>query len=383
MHGPSKHNVKRRVLTLLLPTILFAGFLVFFHETKQAPQANLPSQIRVWHSNQQQVGDLGNMQDDFNLMGTLIPADGYKSLTYNLNQGDPVTLNIGQGAFGYKRLAKAGHFNADIPISTLLHGENKIVLMAVNNQDQKITQEVQVNRLDGDCTLPYHIEWSKVTNPQHVGQYVDGEWYLTDEGLRTKHTGYDRLFLIGNRNWKDYEVTLPVTVHHISKKTGHLHGGNGVGIVMRFTGHVVGGHRNFPDEQPKWGYQPFGAIGWLRWKEGWTWLAPELQFHRGDTDGHIDHGRFSLKRNKRYHLKLRCETNPDDAQGQGVTTYSFKIWPDEKKEPGNWTWQESQTSKFALRRGGPALVAHHVDVTFGDVLVIPLPLKAGNSPLVM
>jgi hypothetical protein len=80
-------------------------------------------------------------------------------------------------------------------------------------------------------------------------------------------------------------------------------------------------------------------------------------------------GRFPVKLGRVYSVLLACETLPEDAQGRGVTRYSFKIWDAEQPEPGDWDWQQVQASETALRFGGLALVAHHADVSFGDLAI--------------
>jgi hypothetical protein len=75
-------------------------------------------------------------------------------------------------------------------------------------------------------------------------------------------------------------------------------------------------------------------------------------------------------------MRYACQTLPDAPDGSGVTRYSYKVWDAFGPEPHQWTWQQTQTSRYALRRGGAALLAHHVDVTFGDVEIRP----ASSSP---
>ena len=48
----------------------------------------------------------------------------------------------------------------------------------------------------------------------------------------------------------------------------------------------------------------------------------------------------------------------------------------------DWSFQVTQESSLALRTGGVALVAHHVDATFGDVTITALgpgPSSAGGT----
>ncbi|MGY8826118.1 MAG: hypothetical protein ACKVJG_19640 [Candidatus Latescibacterota bacterium] len=42
------------------------------------------------------------------------------------------------------------------------------------------------------------------------------------------------------------------------------------------------------------------------------------------------------------------------------------------REPNVWDWQVEQTSEHALLTGGPVLLAHHVNASFGDVEIIDL-----------
>jgi hypothetical protein len=163
-----------------------------------------------------------------------------------------------------------------------------------------------------------------------------------------------------------------VKIHEVTPETRPLSGGNGLGVVLRFTGHVIGGPRRFPIAQPKWGYQPFGAIAWLRWKRGDADGAAFQQFHPGDTKDTANHGKVEVRLGETYVLKALCQTLPDDEQGRGVTRYAFKFWHAATDEPQAWDWEHVQASRDALRHGGVALLAHHVDASFGDISIVPL-----------
>ena len=335
---------------------------------------NIPDgpEIVIWHGLYQKVGHLGNAQDDFNVMGKVSPADSIASLTYSLNNGPFNRLNFGEDTPGYRRFAELGHFNADISISELLSGENIVEIIATDKNGQQMSQNVIVDLQSGSYPLPVYIDWSKTTDPQDVGQYVDGHWELEPDGLRTKHIGYDRIFLIGEKSWQDYEITVTAQINQISETTSRVSGGNGVGILFRFTGHVNGGHRHFPKMQPKWGYQPFGAITWLRWSLDKSANMPFTQFYRGDNDIAPNHGQFPVEPGATYWMKAKCQTLQDLSDGDGVSCYSFKIWRDGENEPAQWNWQETQVSKHANRKGGVALLAHHVDVTFGNITIVSI-----------
>lgn len=332
--------------------------------TPEAPR------IEIWHGEEQRVGHLGIAQNDFNVLGHVEPWQEVEELAWKVNGriGSPMHFHT------FRRLAEDGDFNADIPLSSFPPGETRTVSIHAQFRDgTELEKSIKVTRESGSSPLPMEIDWSEVKNPQDVGQYVDGKWEQTDLGLHTAQIGYDRIFLIGNQTWTDYEVQTSVVIHEVSKSPGPMSGGPGLGILCRFVGHVVGGHRNFPAAQPKWGYQPFGAIGWLRWRRDEGYKRPALlQFYPGDNDHATDYGEYAPEIGARQRIRVRCITLPDTTDGEGVTEYSFKIWPADTQEPSDWTWQHVQTSAHALRSGGLVLLAHHVDATFGNVTITPI-----------
>jgi hypothetical protein len=367
---------QRKKLVLALTAIAAVGLVAVIDTSARFSAAGgANARIQIWHGAEQKVGHLGDAQDDFNLVGHVEESHKLVSLQYAVNDSIPVELNFRS----YRRLAMHGHFNADIPIAALAPGLNTIEINGRFVDGIEARQVVSLTRLSGSIPLPLHVDWSEMSDPQNVGQYVDGHWRLGEHGLRTTLVAYDRLFLLGDGTWQDYQITAVVTVHEVAAETSPLSGGNGLGFVMRFAGHVVGGPRRFPIAQPKWGYQPFGAIAWLRWHRGEPNGPATRQFMRGDADETADYDAVEIRAGEPYILKAFCQTLPDDAEGRGVTRYAFKIWHAAAPEPSSWDWEHVQVSEHALRRGGVALVAHHVDASFGDISVVPLPAAAPES----
>jgi hypothetical protein len=358
-------KIPRTLLVLAAAAVGLAGLFTAAHHLASAADS---ARIEVWHGLEQRVGHLGDAQVDFNLLGRVPEAEQLFSLQYGVGDAPPVELNFR----AYRRLAADGHFNADIPIESLAPGPNRITLEARFADGSVARRVVTVTRLEGASQLPVAIDWAEVSDPQDVGQYVDGEWRQGEHGLRPAHVGYDRLFLIGERDWQDYEVTAEVILHGVAAETAPASGGNGLGLILRFAGHSVGGAARFPVAQPKWGYQPFGAIAWLRWQRGDPDGPAVRQFLGGGGKTEADHGTIALRPGERYVIKARAESLPDDDQGRGVTRYAFKIWPAGAEEPADWDWQEVHASRDALRRGGLGLLAHHVDASFGRIRIVPL-----------
>lgn len=322
--------------------------------------------IDIWHGDSQRIGHLGAAQDDFNVLGHIEPWREIDTLTWSLNEQVPVPLSFR----AFRRLVADGDFNVDIPIGRLRTGANTITLTTRLRDGRSLSRALTLTKESGDSRLPFTIEWRKVARPQDVGQIIDGHWELTPAGLRTRQVGYDRIFLIGERTWQDYEARTTFTVH---ARAGETAKDAGVGLLARFTGHVTGGPEHFPSGQPKWGFRPFGCIAWLRWRGPEMNADPQKQFFPGANARPMSLGPYSFQLGQTYAIRLACRTLLDAPSGDGVTSYQFKLWRIDEPEPAAWTWQQTQTSRDALRRGGVALLAHYVDVTFGDVSVSALP----------
>lgn len=322
-----------------------------------------PLSITIWQGRQQRFGHVGDPTPAINILGNVFAANGLASLTYSLNGRPEVTLSRGPDL---QRLQDRGDFNADIPIATLLNGTNRIVLRARDSINQSLLDTVLVTYAAGNTwPLPYSIDWRTAGRIENVAQVLDGLWAI-DAGagtLRTLQLGYDRLVAIGEQTWRDYEITVPVTIHGIdSSGFAPPSNGAGIGFILRWPGHsdlpvsVAG-------RQPKTGYLPLGAIAWYRYSptaERLVITGNNLQTLAQETNGRrLVHG-------VRYVFKARVESVP----GVGGR-YGIKIWQAGLPEPAAWdlTGQEELTDP---QQGSAVLIAHHVDVSFGAVTVTPL-----------
>ncbi len=324
-----------------------------------------PLALSLYYGDTQRVGHLGAGQRDYNVLG----ETSARRLTYSLNGGREHAVTVSHEPFGFRRLGGPGHFNVDVALTDLRHGRNDLVLRARHRDGSQLEQRVVLDRVEGSTPLPFEVDWSAVTSPESVGWCVDGLWSIQDHALRSAYPAYDRLFAVGDESWRDYEVRTCVTVHAVAPETGPYSGGNGLGIVFRFQGHTVGGPLDFPEAQPKWGYLPFGAITWLRWRKGAPGEDPSYQFYRGDRNELADHGTLDFTPGRTYVFVASCESLADDPSGAGRTRYRMKVWDAASPEPSAPAYEVVQVSQDALRSGGFAFVAHHVDASFGDLVV--------------
>lgn len=315
-----------------------------------APSGN--TAFDLWYGDTQTFGQNGKPQVWADVLGTVSDGDGLASLSYSLNGGAQNPLSIGSDG---RRLQGAGDFIVQIPYSSLTPGVNTIVLRGVDAQGNVSTKNVTANYIDGSIPSPdLDIDWDNVANLQDVVQPVDGRWISTAAGAKNISIGYDRLIDIGDMNWTDYEITVPITVHSWNPSgVGGINGYPGAGFILRWNGHT-----NDPPvaTQPLSGWNPFGNVVWYRWDDTGGKSSTFEQGNLNDSTGAV------LQYNVTYMYKVRIETVP----GQG-TLYSKKVWRASDPEPADWTRQAYGATDVA--HGSILFIAHWTQMTVGDITI--------------
>lgn len=316
--------------------------------------------IDVWYGSRQSFGQPGLSQRWINILGNVTPASGstLETVAFSLNGGPAEALNLGPDT---RRLADAGDFNVELDPALLLDGSNQVVISATDSLSRTRLATVEVVYAAGrEWPLPYTIDWSSVTTLTEAIQIVDGLWEIEDNGLRTTQIDYDRVIAFGDIGWSDYEILVPITINGYETNIDPIVSVSaGFGITPRWTGHSDDPPVCAPDYRPHCGWLPSGFNGWYDMGEDAFYLKPpdfsdpEIDMNVGDT----------------YWWRLRTETN-----GNGVT-YSVKVWPVGDPEPEDWTLSEG-LGTTQNKAGSLVVVAHHVDLTLGDVQVRPLNTEA-------
>lgn len=303
--------------------------------------------IDVWYGNSQDFGSPGNPQNWVNVLGNVMDASDITSLSFTLNGGSAQTLSIGPDD---RRLERMGDFNVEIDYQDLNPGANTVVITAVDSKGNTAQENVTVNWTPSTTwPIPYTVDWSTFSNPADAVQIVDGEWELDAGGLRISEFGYDRVFAIGDLNWDEYEVTVPITIDAIDPSGFQPPSTSpGFGLTARWTGHT---DSPVVCPQPHCGWQPSGAGAWYDIGQG----GPLKLDGNSDPSVDIDVG-------DTYYWKFRVENIP------GGTLYSLRVWESGQSEPGSWniTRQRGPTDE---QNGSMIFIAHHVDATFGDITV--------------
>ena len=321
----------------------------------------------LWYGSNLRFGELGIPQRWANVLGSVSDPDGIASLSYRLNGGPLIPMGIGPDD---RRLANAGDFNVDLLTSTLSLGANQVLLRAVDRTGQVATTTVTVNwRPTGALNLPYPVDWSTVSEIQAVGQVVDGHWKIDPTrgvvGMAPADAAYDRIILLGDLTWEDYEIRTRVKVIDFSNSPSPLSFKPGFGFLVHWNGHndtVAPGSQPFQGFRPDPTGQtptPFGAITW--WRDG----RARVMNHRAEkvAQGPL----FNVSEGSSYEIRTRVTTPGTKSR------FQMKIWRAGSAEPSSWSvdWTSAGLPDEP-GRGSIGLLAHEVQVEFGSLMLSPV-----------
>src|SRR5659263_381676 len=337
--------------------LAFTGKIDYFFNTSapvipEDPPA--PTNITLWYGKSQKLGQIGVPQKWINILGNVRSGSGIATLNYSLNNAIAANLSIGTQSL---RLSSIGDFNIEINRSDLLCADNQVKINAKDNLGSTRTEIVTVNySCNNVWPLPYSINWRNVASIQDAAQIVDGLWTKDANSIRPVIIGYDRLIAIGDMNWTDYEITVPITINTALVSSAPS-GGPNFGVSMRWQG-----HNKYSNEQPGEKWWPIGAIG------GYMFTGST---YRLQIIGH-DLNRITLIANDKsgktltvgvpYMFKMRAMTNGTR------TLYTLKVWQQGTAEPIPWTISGYGNS-IGLRQGSAMLNAHYSNVSFGNVTI--------------
>ncbi len=313
--------------------------------TDSDTQGMTPPEIEIWYGDTQTFGNLGNPQQWVNILGRVSDDNGIGSLTYTLNGGSSVALEIGPNG---TRLVGNGDFVTEIDHADLVDGANTVEFTATDALGAQTTKTVTLNYDAGNVwTTPYTADFTSLNNINEINNFaniVDGLWELTADGIRTTETGYDRLIVMGDETWTtNYEATAEFIIHSASS-------GSGVGFAIGWQGHT-----GTSSPRTNW---PLEAIGWVR-NFG---SSPSLRILTYTT-GIEAQTAVSMSADTKYLLKSRSEDI-----GGGISRFSVKIWAEGTNEPSAYML----TADIADREGSVLLITHKADVTWGSVQIDPI-----------
>jgi len=318
--------------------------------------------ISFWYGTEQHFGKMGHPQAQVNILGN-IEADSLAiNAYYTLNdhpQKNPLTLGS-----DLHRLASEGDFNIEIYRDALKDGENLVTLFVEHENEVLTSKEVTLHyHPKTTWPLPYTIDWAQVKKIEDVAQVVDGHWKITPEGIRTQDVYYDRVLAIGEASWRNYEVSTTVTFHGFTppREGPPTYNVSHAALATLWPGH------DKDSLQPNRKWHPLGATAEFRITDGYQ----NCRWRIFDGDHFYEEQKEpqyrTIQEGVIYGMKHRVEDLPDNR-----VQYSVKLWEASSKEPEDWDFQAIETSKTKHPGGSCLLIAHHTDVTFGNVAISPL-----------
>ncbi len=324
-----------------------------------APGRLLPdSVIEVWYGDKQSFGMNGNPQRWINIPGTVRSPGSVRSTLYTLNGKESHPFSLGRNM---TRLAGEGDFNIEIDRHSLKVGKNKLMIEVEDTSGMVFRKNLKIRYFSSrKWPLPYHVDWKKERNISTAVQVVDGKWELNSEGIRTLEPYYDRMVAFGDSSWVNYEVTVEVKFHGYASPVPEppVYGVCHAAIALRWPGHDEDHH------QPHVKWYPLGATCEFK-----LFDHPDTCRFRiiGDHDIYNEDAqvRHRVETGIWYVMKAMVRTEGE------CTLYCAKFWNRSKPEPPGWDIVSREGSND-LKCGSALLIAHHSDVTFGNILVTPL-----------
>jgi len=320
--------------------------------------------INVWQGLTQYAGHTGNPQKWFNLLGNVVapPQVTIAALEYSFNGGPWLPLNIGPND---RRLAMPGDFNVELDYTDFLSGPNVVTLRAIDSAEATAYLDVTIVYEGGTAAwtpgTTYVYDWSTAAQVSDLAQMVDGPWVLDGDSVRPGVLDFDRLLALGDLTWRDYTVTVPITIYGIDPSGYQApSNGPGIGVLVRWAGHYDAGN----DIVPLSGWRRLGALAWYRWskKSGAYSEGLQLLGHGGKVLG-TRARRLATGTTYLFKVDIQSGNAPSSP-----ATYRFKVWPAAEPEPDVWDIVQSGANGEPSG-GSMLLLAHHVDARFGAVTV--------------
>jgi len=326
-------------------------------------QTTLPL-IDIWYGPHQVFGQLGLSQRWVNILGRVHRPDEMVSLHYTLNDGPSQPLSLGPDR---RRLAASGDFNVEIDHTQLKVRDNTVMITATTPDGDQISESVVVHYVSGNTwPLPFSVDWNEVTAIQDVAQVVDGLWSLDNGALYPVDNSYDRVIAIGDVSWRDYEITVPVTIYGFNACAYQYPSiAPVIGFVVRWQGHYQWGSDDHASGQPRYGFAPCGALGLYGWSNE-RGRRLNIVANDGSTVIADDTSGFQMKLGVPYVMKMRVQSRA------GTTSlYSLKAWEQDQPEPSGWSLSaEGRIGEHS--QGSIVLLSHHTAAAFGNISIAPV-----------
>ncbi len=336
------------------------------HAPTQADHASDPAApgpaIDVWEGDHQVCGRSGMASPVFHIHGRVTPdADDsapVHSISWSLNNRGRIPAAIGPTAF---RVAAPGDFTIFLERSWLRAGENTLLILANDAAGRETTRRVTIElHPNARASLPMRVEWQGCDSVGRRVEVIDGRWEVQADAARAIEPGYDRALALGDVDWTDIDVRVPITLHAFDDRPASMQWpsmGCAVGVALRWRRHADWG-----DILPARGWFPLGALARLEHSPGDPAGTARLRLRAGGFVPPLAEGAIvDVEPGASFVLRARVRSGPG-----GPAHYDAKLWRAGDPEPDAWT-VSAQGIPSELPRGAVLLTAHHADASFGTI----------------
>lgn len=332
--------------------------------------------IRLWHGDRQRFGIGGRPAHACNVLGRVRPLPEAReggrpcALFWRWEGGQLQPLSLGPDQ---RRLAAPGDFNLELDWDAFPEGLDRTLEFVLQRPGAPDVVRAVRLILEPPAAVPPAAagvwNWGDgvaAALAQPAFGIADGRWHFEPGAARPIEFGYDRLLLIGDRSWRDYEVRTTLRLHGYNAgafEWPSVH--PAAGLVLHWPGHT---HHPFRHDtvplprQPRSGVLPVGALAWYAWRPEHG-FAPELWPNLRTL--HADTSFPAWRWGRAMHLRAQAIGSTEPAR------YRLKIWPRGTAEPDGWNLS-APGAPDGPRTGCLGLVAHHLAAEFGPVTVCPL-----------
>ncbi len=318
-----------------------------------------PVKIDIWYGSSQSFGDPGRAQRWINILGNI--RGGTNEAFYSLNNGPAQPLSLGSDLH---RLAKEGDFNVQIGWGEVVVGENHLQIGTLDGKGNHIDTTITLRISPfSKWPLPYAVDFRSIADLQQVVQISDGKWNLTNGGVRTSEPYYDRVLMMGDTTWTNYEALINLTVHDWtdSEPGPPTYNVTHFGVALRWRGHHEDGR------QPSRRWHPLGAQGEFLLRDEGDSCRWRILFDGGvkDKPAVYMNDLKAIDVGQQIQIRARVETRKD-----GKSMYQFKQWMADQPEPAAWDLTGYEADDYPS--GALCLVPHNSDVTIHSVDIKPI-----------
>ncbi|MEO2146137.1 MAG: fibronectin type III domain-containing protein, partial [bacterium] len=389
----------------------------------QPPVISVWNAVQVENEYHRSFGELGTTQKWLNLQGRIEGLGVGPSVTseYRLNPqlgGAWNDLKLGEGDidngwYPYdpnSRLYQDGDFCIEIDSAPDVNDYNSDDFGAVPGSNLVEVHAVDDEGLETFVNIRFEWDdspvWPGTYSPDFAAvppggsldgivQLVDGEWAVgTNQitglpALQNVDEGYDRLFMVGDPSWVDYDLAFNVTVHHINVPRAYALGSNvaAIGIGLRWNGHEL---HPWNPKRPRDVWHNTGAFIQYRW--GINGSNPTERWKLWHNDpAYIDSSGEEIGVSNQASESVSVPALPLDTpfnivgstrtRVDGQSVYMLYAWPEGTLRPDDPIAViavpeygfNRPPGNAAPRNGGALLLAHHMKSSFDSVEATPYP----------